>query len=182
MIKIIAYDFVGVLVNEKDIELSDLESKFENIFGDNYSDFDYLNIAKKIIEEDSIIIKTTKDLINKLYQIKDKYLFEKVKASYPTIKQIIATNHISYIRDYIKKNFNQKFLDDIIISSEIHKIKPNNNFYNFILNKYKIKPEELLFIDDNKINIESAIELGIQTILVNKNTNLENEIKIKMLL
>ncbi len=33
MIKIIAYDFVGVLVTEKDIELSEEKSKLERIFG-----------------------------------------------------------------------------------------------------------------------------------------------------
>ena len=33
MIKIIAYDFVGVLVTEKDIEFSEEKSKLERIFG-----------------------------------------------------------------------------------------------------------------------------------------------------
>ena len=35
MIKLIAYDLVGVLVTEKDIELSETESKLEKMFGNN---------------------------------------------------------------------------------------------------------------------------------------------------
>ena len=182
MIKVIAYDFVGVLVTEKDIELSEAESKLERMFGDNLNDSDYLMAARKIIEKDSIIMKTTEDLINKLYQVKDKNLFKKVKEKCPNAKQIIATNHVSFIRNFIGEYLGVEYLDDVIISAEIHKIKPNKDFYNLILRKYNIKPDELLFIDDNKNNIESANELGIQTILVNKNTNLINEILYKMTL
>ena len=40
MIKVIAFDLVGVLVNEKDIELSPCESKLERLFGPNINDTD----------------------------------------------------------------------------------------------------------------------------------------------
>lgn len=176
MIKVIAYDLVGVLVTEKDIELSEVESKLERMFGDNLNDSDYLIEAKKIIEKDSVILKTTKDLIDKLYKVKSNDLFKKVKEKCPNINQIIATNHVSFVRNFIGEYLGIDYLDDVIISAEIHKIKPNKDFYNLILNKYNLKAEELLFIDDNIKNIESANELGIQTILVNKNTNLINEI------
>ena len=38
MIKVIAFDLVGVLVNERDIVLSDEEEKLERLFGPNLSD------------------------------------------------------------------------------------------------------------------------------------------------
>lgn len=37
MIKVIAFDFIGVLVNEKDIELSIVEDEIEREFGDNFN-------------------------------------------------------------------------------------------------------------------------------------------------
>ena len=43
-----------------------------------------------------------------------------------------------------------------VLASEIGKIKPNVDFYQHILDKFKIKKEELLFLDDNKYNIEGA--------------------------
>lgn len=182
MFKVIAYDLVDVLVTKKAIELNENEKYLEKIFSDNLDNLDYLDKARKIIEEDSIIIETTENLINKLYQVKDKNIFKKVKEEYPTIKQIIATNHVPYVKKFITENLDMNNLDDVIISTEIKKIKPNKEFYNYILRKYRIKPNELLLIDNDKNNMEIANEFGIQTILVNKKTNLENEILIKMLL
>ena len=66
MIKIIAFDFVGVLVHEKDIDLTDEENKLERMFGPNLCDADYLKEARKIITKDSTIIDITEYLINKL--------------------------------------------------------------------------------------------------------------------
>ena len=176
MIKVIAFDLVGVLVKEKDIKLTNKEEKLERLFGDNYSDLDYLNTAKEIMNNEQTIIKTTKEVINKLYEIKHKDLFKIIKEKY-NIKIIIATNHVSYVKEYILNNLDNNYLDDIIISAEINKIKPNKDFYNYILNKHKIKPQELLFLDDNINNINGAKELGINTIKVDKRTNLLKEIE-----
>ena len=177
MIKVIAFDLIGVLSHEKDIELSAEEEKLERLFGPNISDIEYLNKAKKIIKEESTIMWITKNIINKLYYTKDKYLFTKLKKLYPNIKLIIATNHLSYIKEYITNTFDTTNLDDIIISADINKIKPNKDFYTYILNKYNIKPEYLLFLDDNINNIESAKSLRINTIKIEKNTNIYNTIK-----
>lgn len=178
MIKVIAFDFVGVLVNEKDIELSNIEEKLERMFGPNLDDSTYLCKAKKLIKNDSNIINITYDLIDKLYKVKDENIFKKIKENYNNIKIIIATNHVSFVRKYINKSFNVDYLDDIIISAEINEIKPNSGFYKYILNKYKINPCELLFIDDNNDNIKGAEKIGIKTIKVEKNTDIFKEINL----
>ena len=160
MIKVIAFDLVGVLVKEKDIKLTNKEEKLERLFGDNYSDLDYIKASKEIINNELNIIKTTKGVINKLYEIKHKDLFKIIKEKY-NIKIIIATNHVSYVKEYILNNLDNNYLDDIIISAEIN----------------KIKPQELLFLDDNINNINGAKELGINTIKVDKETELLKEIE-----
>ena len=158
MIKVIAFDLVGVLV------------------GPNLNDEDYLKQAKKIVEKDLEVINTTKVLINKLYKVKDKKIFKKINEINENVKIIIATNHLSFVKDFIKESFNIDYLDDIIISAEIHKIKPNLDFYQYILNKYSIESKELLFLDDNINNINGAQALGINTIKIEKDTNLIDEI------
>lgn len=175
MIKVIAFDLVGVLVREKDIELNEIESKIERLFGPNISDLEYLEKAKLIFSGD--IISITKDLVNKLYEVKDKNLINKIKKDFPNIKIVIATNHVSFIRDFIEKEF---IVDDIIISSDVNMIKPNSCFYNYLLDKYKIEASELLFLDDNVENIDGAYKLGINTIKVDKNTNIYEEILHKI--
>lgn len=100
----------------------------------------------------------------------------KIKEKYAEIKIIIATNHVSYIKEYIKKYLNNDLLFDVIISADINQIKPDKNFYYYILYKYNINPDELLFLDDNNENIKSASDIGINTFLVYKDTDLFNEI------
>ena len=176
MIKVVAFDFVGVLVNEKDIELSLVEDKLERMFGPNLNDSDYLMEARKLIEKDSIIMNTTENLINKLYKVRDKDIFKKIKDKYSNIKIIIATNHLSFVKNFINKSLDGNYLDDLIISAEIHKIKPNSDFYEYLLDKFDINPSELLFLDDNADNVEGAKKLGIKTIKVEKNMNLLEKI------
>ncbi len=176
MIKVIAFDLVGVLVKEKDIELSLCESKLERLFGPNINDTDYLSKASNIIEENSDIVVITKNIIQKLYEVKNKEVLEKLKIMHENIKIVIATNHLSYIREFIEDRFDKDYLDDIIISAEINKIKPNTEFYEYLLNKFNINPNELLFLDDNTENINGDDKLGINTIKVEKNTDLLNEI------
>ena len=177
MLKVIVFDFVGVLVNEKDIDLGEQEDKLERKFGSNLNDEDYLTFAEQTLKiNNKEAIDITKNIINKLYKVRDADIFTKLKNKYNNIKIIIATNHLSYVEEFINKYFDITYLDDVIISANINKIKPNANFYNFILEKFNIKSKELLFLDDNVENIDGANKLNIRTIKVEKNMNLYEEV------
>lgn len=177
MLKVIAFDLVGVLVNEKDIDLGEQEDKLERKFGSNLNDEDYLTFAEQTLKiNNKEAIDITKNIINKLYKVRDADIFTKLKNKYNNIKIIIATNHLSYVEEFINKYFDTTYLDDVIISANINKIKPNANFYNFILEKFNIKSKELLFLDDNVENIDGANKLNIRTIKVEKNMNLYEEV------
>lgn len=173
MIKLIAFDLVGVLVREKDIELSTIEDKLERLFGPNLSDEEYLKKASFIAKNENAIDITNK-IINKLYEPREENLLSKIKNECPNVKIIIATNHVSYIKQYIEKTFPE--IDDIIISAEINKIKPNFDFYEYILDKYEINPDEMLFLDDNKDNVLAAESLTIPGIVVSNSISIYDEI------
>lgn len=177
LLKVIAFDFVGVLVNEKDIDLEEQEDKLERKFGSNLNDEDYLTFSEQTLKiNNKEAIDITKNIINKLYKVRDADIFTKLKNKYNNIKIIIATNHLSYVEEFINKYFDTTYLDDVIISANINKIKPNANFYNFILEKFNIKSKELLFLVDNVENIDGANKLNIRTIKVEKNMNLYEEV------
>ena len=53
------------------------------------------------------------------------------------------------------------YFTGIVVSSDIHMLKPNADIYNYILNKYKLKAEESLFIDDREDNVEGAKKVNI---------------------
>ena len=176
MIKVIVFDLIGVLVGEKNIELSEEEDKLERLFGPNKSDEEFLLMGKEKIGEDKPILDMAKDIISKLYKVRQDNVFETLKESYPNIKLAIATNHVSFVKKFIEESFNTKLLDDIIISADINKIKPNSDFYQYILDRFNINPNELLFLDDNLTNVEGAANIGINTIKVERETNLVEEI------
>lgn len=77
---------------------------------------------------------------------------------------------------YLLSNYNEdffrvhtqgaSFLEDIdgkVVSYEIHKIKPYPEIYQYLLDKYNLKPEESVFFDDRPENTQTAKELGMKT-------------------
>ncbi|MDV3429592.1 MAG: HAD family phosphatase [Bacillota bacterium] len=57
-----------------------------------------------------------------------------------------------------------KEADGMVISCRVKLLKPEKEIYELLLDKYSLKPEECLFIDDFDKNIEAASELGIHGI------------------
>lgn len=70
-----------------------------------------------------------------------------------------------------------ELLDGIVVSGEEKMIKPNPKFYEVLLDRYDIKAEESLFIDDNIHNIETAKEMGFHTIHFIEEIDLEQEVR-----
>ena len=70
MIKVIAFDLIGVLAAEKQIELTQDEDKLERLFGPNKSDEEFLMVAKDKIGKDKTILKTAEDIVSKLYRVR----------------------------------------------------------------------------------------------------------------
>lgn len=60
-------------------------------------------------------------------------------------------------------DFFQAF-DGILVSGEEKLIKPNRKIFELMINKFSLKPENCLFIDDNLKNVEASREFGIETI------------------
>lgn len=56
------------------------------------------------------------------------------------------------------------WFDGVVVSGTEKMRKPTPDFYQILLNRYNVKPEESLFIDDNYRNILAAEKLGINSI------------------
>ena len=81
--------------------------------------------------------------------------------------------HVYILSNYGKKTFELTkdtaldFLpltDGAIFSYTVKQIKPDLEIYETLLNQYKLKPEECVFIDDRMENIEGAKKAGIHGI------------------
>ncbi|MEA4916462.1 HAD family phosphatase [Proteiniphilum sp.] len=74
------------------------------------------------------------------------------------------------------------YLDGMVVSGEEKIVKPDPQLYSILLNRYGIQAEESLFIDDNYANIETAQQLGFQTIHLVDGMNLEVILETKNIL
>ena len=54
-----------------------------------------------------------------------------------------------------------KIVDGYVFSYLEHQVKPYESFYLTLLDRFKLKSNECLFIDDNKKNVETARDLGM---------------------
>lgn len=67
--------------------------------------------------------------------------------------------------------------DGIVVSGAEKIVKPDPELYRILIDRYRINPQETLFIDDNPENIQTAKQLGFQTLHLTPQTNLEQELK-----
>jgi FMN phosphatase YigB (HAD superfamily) len=89
------------------------------------------------------------------------------------IKVIMTTDNMDIFTEITipYNNFN-KYFDKIYNSSDIKLLKGENNYqlFNSISKEYKLSPNEILIVDDNKIIIEESKRIGYKTYLYNMET------------
>lgn len=59
----------------------------------------------------------------------------------------------------------KNLFDQIVISSSVGMMKPDPNIFLYTLKKLSSKPDECIFIDDSKENIDATTKLGINPFL-----------------
>lgn len=67
------------------------------------------------------------------------------------------------VMDRYKEIFS--LLDDRIVSSEEHLIKPEPEIYTCLCERFGLKPEECLFADDKPVNVEGAKAVGMKAVV-----------------
>jgi len=74
-------------------------------------------------------------------------------------------------------DFFNAFKGKIVVSGTDKLIKPDPKIWEVLVERYHLKPEESVFIDDNPKNIEVAKTLGFITVHITEETNLEEELR-----
>lgn len=93
--------------------------------------------------------------------------------SHAWIKEWKAKGYGCYIlSNYAKRTYEltqdvlsfEKLMDGALYSYQVQQIKPDAEIFETLLEKFDLKPEECVFLDDNARNVEAAKELGIYAI------------------
>lgn len=69
-----------------------------------------------------------------------------------------------------------EYFDALYLSYQHKMMKPDPAFFHAVLEGQRVRPEELLFVDDGPANIAAADRLGIRTMLVENNADWTKDI------
>src|SRR3989344_7671644 len=102
-----------------------------------------------------------KDLIKIVKKLKEKYKIA-----------LLTNNNKEYCEEYLFKPKLDKLFDIIVISYLVGYRKPNSKIYQILIKKLELKPEEILFVDDDPTKLSFAEAQGIKTLVYKgKETN-----------
>jgi len=198
MIKAIIFDLGGIIFKE---DWVGLDKEFFDKFGiSTLIRTQYGDKIKKIYDDALIGKKKMKDVFkeickqeNKKHNIKElcnfyKEAYKRNKALNQELMRLIKklrkrVKVVCYTDAndlHFKAHKEQGILDlfdEKFASYKIKARKKNPKAFEKILKKLKLKPEEVLLIDNNPENIFSAKSLGIKTILFKSNKELVKELK-----
>ena len=181
MIKNIIFDLGNVLIRFKPEEFinknikEEYKEKFFNIVfkGQEWADLDRgvleysdaIKIFSEKVPECSLEIKKFFDnyILDALEPIeKNIEIMKSLKRKY---KLYVLSNFHYPAFDYIFKNWEFfKYFDGKIVSGHCKLLKPEKEIYKLLCSTYSLNPNECIFIDDTKVNIEAAEKLGIKGI------------------
>lgn len=179
MIEVIALDIGGVLAYVDENALSSQEK---------YLLYVYLNRIEIPISFKKDVLREVEEKINGIYQ----KLYIPMEATFSTLEFLkqknylisLWTNNRPAIKAWIKSSGIDKFLTPHFLCNSCDMKdgvnKPNPRFYHYALKRIHYTPNQVLFIDDDLKNVQSAEAVGIASFQHQQENNLTDEIKEKI--
>ena len=179
MIKAIAFDLWGCLLQENDIDMTSQEEILEKEFWNLNFDQEYFSWATQTLslsEEEIKAIIT--NLVIKLYSFREEWIFEKISEKYPEMIFAVASNHVSLIKENLSHLWILEKCRVVLVSWECGYEKPEEWFYQLLIKNLWLHADEILFVDDWKENIKGAKEVWLKTIYYNRGDILSESILV----
>lgn len=121
--------------------------------------------AEEFLEESGILDKN-----NQVYKLA-------IDLRTHNIRTGMLSNMYGSSADLLRASGNYDGFDPIVLSFQEGVSKPDPAFYKIALDKLGLKPEEILFIDDQERFLVTARELGIQTIKADSEAQIVTDTK-----
>jgi putative hydrolase of the HAD superfamily len=201
MIKYIFFDVAGTLLGKpslfsiiqktladfgNNISLEEIKQKHKLLsevihFPDRTDENFYKKFNSDLIYLFGII--PTKELVDAVFKNCTYLPWEKFEDTKVLTEVNLPLGVISNFNTTLKEKLNTFFgpvFKDILVSEELGVAKPNVEFYNRALKIIPFNVEEVLYVGDSiKLDLKPALQLGIQTLIVDRDNfypNLKNRI------
>lgn len=190
---VLMLDLGGVLENHKLFDLAKFISKKYDLNLSQFHDFmiDNLRLNDKCTITDQEFIERVNKKFNLNLNLKQFYIYyfrfissnrnvlnlaKKLKNK--CILAIFSNTRKIHLQDSLRKYQYQNLFDYIFISQNHYTRKPEIKFYKIALKTMKVKPEQVIFVDDKERNFPPARKLGINCIQFSGDIgNLKNQLK-----
>lgn len=167
MIKLIMFDFDGVLDNNYELHFKLSEKKFLNITEEEHKKMfeGNVHVEREKLEHRDTGFDFLKHLSNSRIDRKIK------RETKETLKKLVGNHKLGIVSscyeygiiDFLKKNGVYK-LFSFVYGYDTHKLKTHK--FKKVLNDFNLKDSECLFVTDTLGDILEAKEIGIQTVAV----------------
>src|SRR3989304_6626322 len=175
MIKVIAFDYTGVVAAygpiKKWIDANiDKNDKRYLLYKNGAEKWD---IGEMTLDEMYLVLSEITGVpAEKLWgeffekQILNAEVVETIKNLKKKYKVLLFSNHHGeLLRKLLVKHNITHLFDNVIVSSEHRKKKPNTEFFDVLVEISGVSKNEILFIDDSKENIVGGQRFGIKSLL-----------------
>lgn len=197
MIKNIIFDLGNVLIKyspESFLEKNVKKERQEKFIATVFKSKEWLELDRGTLSyEDAIekfaeIIPEDKENLEKLFKNNIMDCLAPIEENIEILKKLKKKGYNLFVlSNFHRPAFEQvqkewEFFDEFdggVISCYCHLLKPNQRIYELLLARYGLIPEETLFIDDTKINVEKAEKIGMEGIYLDLPEMLEKLLKKK---
>ena len=180
-IKAIIFDFDGTLANTDELVIRSYREVFKTFRPDyKLTESEEISFLGPTLED--MFKKYFKEDFITLLNVYHNYAFKNTKKYaflYPHVEQMLSIlKKRGYIVGLITSRFRdslyqmldnfplEKYFDVIITLDEVSKPKPSPEGINFILNKYNLKNNELIYIGDNNTDYQACKNAHVYSGLV----------------
>jgi 2-haloacid dehalogenase len=147
---------------------------------------DFWQITEDSLDKSMKVFNINKDMKTELLNLYKKLSpFSEVKETLENLKKkgiklsILSNGTPELLNMLVVSNKLDKIFDDIFSIEEVRIYKPDSKVYDLPVNKYKIKPDEIIFLSANTWDVSGGGNYGYNSIWVNRNNTVFDNLDYK---
>ena len=147
---------------------------------------DFWQITEDSLDKSMKVFNINKDMKTELLNLYKKLSpFSEVKETLENLKKkemklsILSNGTPELLNTLVVSNKFDTIFDDIFSIEEVRIYKPDSTVYDLPVNKYKIKPNEIIFLSANTWDVSGGGNYGYNSVWVNRNNTVFDNLDYK---